>query len=198
MRYFDSLPNVVVTNSNNQSYVLKNLLVRTQLIPQLAKNPLIFYKYSIQDGDTPEIIAHKYYNDMYRYWIILFANEILDPQWNWPLNTNQFNDFLSSKYPSTNIYTTVHHYEKTITQFDISTQTTTVNTVEITQSDYNSFMPVNSTFTLPTGPVNYTTSASVVNIYDYEVAQNEAKRTINILNSQYIDQFEQEFKKLLS
>ena len=198
MQYFDTLPKLVYSDQNGVKTIRTNLLARVSVVPEVFKNPLIYYQYDIQDGDTPEIIAHKYYNDMYRYWIILFANEILDPQWNWPLNTNQFNDFLASKYPSTNIYTTVHHYEKTITQFDISTQTTTVNTVEITQSDYNSFMPVNSTFTLPTGPVNYTTSASVVNIYDYEVAQNEAKRTINILNSQYIDQFEQEFKKLLS
>jgi hypothetical protein len=33
----------------------------------------------MRDTDTPEIIAHKLYGDPNKYWIILLANQILDP-----------------------------------------------------------------------------------------------------------------------
>jgi hypothetical protein len=72
----------------------------------------LYYTYDIQEGDTPEIIAHKYYGDSYRYWIVLFANELLDPQWDWPMTYKMFEQYLADKYPSTNIYSEIE-----ITQF---------------------------------------------------------------------------------
>ena len=58
MKYFNSLPYLTTTNVDGNLYALKNLLIRTQMIPQLAKNPLLFYEYNLQDGDTPEIVAN--------------------------------------------------------------------------------------------------------------------------------------------
>ena len=38
---------------------------------------------------------------------------------------------------------------------------------------------------------------NMISYYDYEVKQNEAKRSIRILNSIYVDDFESQFKKLM-
>ena len=198
MQYFDTLQKVVYTQ-NGVSSVYTNLLARVSVIPQLLKDPLIYYTYDIQEGDTPEIIAHKYYGDSYRYWIVLFANELLDPQWDWPMTSGVFEQYLAEKYPSTNVYAEVEYYEKIITQYDVDTQTTTINKVRIDEDTYNS-LPVTqtATYTLPTGPVTITTERNAVSIYDYELEQNEAKRNIKILNSIYVNQFEEQFKQLLT
>jgi len=198
MQYFDTLPKVIYTQ-NGVSSVYTNLLARVSVIPQLLKDPLIYYSYDIQEGDTPEIIAHKYYGDSYRYWIVLFANELLDPQWDWPMTSGVFEQYLAEKYPSTNVYAEVEYYEKIITQYDVNTQTTTVNKVRIDEDAYN-LLPVTqtATYTLPTGPVTITTERNAVSIYDYELEQNEAKRNIKILNSIYVNQFEEQFKELLT
>ena len=198
MQYFDTLPKVIYTQ-NGVSSVYTNLLARVSVIPQLLKDPLIYYTYDIQEGDTPEIIAHKYYGDSYRYWIVLFANELLDPQWDWPLTSKMFEQYLADKYPSTNIYSEIEYYEKVITQYDVNTQTTTVNRVRIDEDVYNG-LPVTQTTTyiLPTGPVTITTDRNAVSIYDYELSQNEAKRNIKILNSIYVNQFEEQFKQLMT
>ena len=58
-------------------------------------------------------------------------------------------------------------------------------------------MDSNNTFSLPTGPVSVSITASAVSIFEYETALNEAKRTINILNNQYVDEVEQELIKLI-
>jgi hypothetical protein len=199
MQYFDTLPKIVYTNSAGQSLAMTNLLARASVIPQILKDPLVYYSYDIQEGDTPEIIAHKYYGDSYRYWIVLFANELLDPQWDWPMTSMVFEQYLADKYPSINIYSEVEYYEKIITQYDSNTQTTTVNNVRIDEDTYNN-LPVTQTeiYTLPTGPVTITTERNAVSIYDYEFNQNEAKRNIKILNSIYVNQFEEQFKQLLT
>jgi hypothetical protein len=198
MQYFDTLPKVIYTE-NGVSSVYTNLLARVSVIPQILKDPLIYYTYDIQEGDTPEIIAHKYYGDSYRYWIVLFANQLLDPQWDWPMTSKVFEQYLAEKYPSTNVYSEIEYYEKVITQYDVDTQTTTINKVRIDEDTYNS-LPVTqkATYTLPTGPVTITTERNAVSIYDYELEQNEAKRNIKILNSIYVNQFEEQFKQLLT
>jgi hypothetical protein len=198
MQYFDTLPKVIYTQ-NGVSSVYTNLLARVSVIPEILKDPLIYYSYDIQEGDTPEVIAHKYYGDSYRYWIVLFANELLDPQWDWPLTYKMFEQYLADKYPSTNIYSEIEYYEKVITQYDVNTQTTTVNRVRIDEDTYNG-LPVTQTATyiLPTGPVTITTTRNAVSIYDYELDLNESKRNIKILNSIYVNQFEEQFKQLLT
>ena len=196
MQYFDNLPKIIYTDAYGNQSIRTNLLARASVVNNLLTNPLIYYSYDIQEGDTPEIIAHKYYDDMYRYWIILLCNQILDPQWGWPLNSQQFADYLNDKYGTQNITGTIHHYEQTTTQYDINSQTTTTNTIQIPQSVYNSFVPLNNTYTLPTGPVSVSTVANAINIYQYELQQNESKRSINILNNTYVNEIEKELVDL--
>ena len=107
MQYFKTLPKLISTNNGN-SILLTNLLVRSSIIQNLLTNSLVFYKYDIQDGDTPEIVAYKYYGDAYRYWIVLFSNQMLDPQWDWPLNSINFQNYIVNKYTTFNPYSTIH------------------------------------------------------------------------------------------
>jgi hypothetical protein len=199
MQYFDTLPKILQYDNVGTGRLFTNLLARASIIPELLKNPAIYYSYDIQDGDTPEIIAHKYYGDSYRYWMVLLANEILDPQWEWPISGNIFNDYLIGKYgQSFNTQATIHHYEKTITQFDSGTNTTTTNTVEIDLNTYNTTYQTIKSYTLPTGVVTVTISKSAISYYDYELNLNESKRNIQLLNSSYVNQLETELKNLMS
>ena len=161
-------------------------------------NTAVAYEYDVQDGDTPEIVAYKYYGDSYRYWIVLFANKITDPQWDWPLSTNNFDAFIVDKYTSFNPYSTIHHYEKIITQYDTSTQTTTTRNIIIDEDTYNSLNTGTSTYTLPTGIVTITTSKNAVSYYNYELNLNESKRNIKILNSIYVNELEKQFTDLMT
>lgn len=197
MQYFKTLPKLISTNNGN-SILLTNLLVRSSIIQNLLTNSLVFYKYDIQDGDTPEIVAYKYYGDAYRYWIVLFSNQMLDPQWDWPLNSINFQNYIVNKYTTFNPYSTIYGYTQTTTQYDYNTQTTTVNKVNISQNTFNTFVPYNATVTLPTGKVSISKTVSSISYYQYELDLNESKRNINILNKQYVNQIESEFKKLMS
>jgi hypothetical protein len=207
MKYFNSLPLLINKDSNNNSYLLKNILIRTKLVSELSRNPMIFYKYSIQESDTPESIAYKYYGDQYRYWLIFMANEIMDPLWDWPLTSRQFLAYLKDKYTTAaggvgNVlsYTqgTVHHYEKVITTLDNTTQTKAIKSVVVDFNTYNLIQTQTKTKSFSNGAtVTYTTSKNAVSIYDYENELNEAKREINLINSAYVSGLESQFENLV-
>ena len=199
MQYFDILPKLIHTDAVGTSKIVTNLMSRVSIIPQLLKNPLNYYEYDIQDGDTPEIIAHKYYGDSYRYWIVMLSNELMDPQWDWPMNNRVFAKYLENKYPNIQTSSTIHYYEKIITQYDTYSMTTTINKIQITEDVYNGLPTTQTTtYTLPAGNVVITVETNAVSIYDYELELNEDKRSIKLLNSIYVNQIETEYQKLMS
>ena len=62
----------------------------------------------MQDGETPEIVADLFYNNPQLHWIILHANEIVDPRFEWPLDEYNLYRITSTKYNSAEA---IHHYE---------------------------------------------------------------------------------------
>jgi hypothetical protein len=209
MRYFNSLPNLVAQDTSGNSVLLKNLLIRTQLLPQLAKNPLLFYQYAVNDTDKPEIIADKYYGDSYRYWLVLYANpQFVDPQADWPMNSQQFTVYLQDKYAeaangAANVlsYTqgTVYQYEKVITSIDNTTGTKAVKTVVVDENTYLNILPSTTTQSFPDGSsITYSVAQNALSIYDYELGVNEAKRSINIINSNYATGLESQYQALVN
>ena len=199
MQYFNTLPKIIKTDDKGVSLLMTNLMARVSIIPEVLKNPMVYYQYDIQEGDTPETIAYKYYGDSYRYWIVLFANEITDPQWQWPMNNIVLQDYIVNKYgPTFNVYTNIHHYEKVITNIDLNTRTTTVETVIIDEDTYNALSISTKSYDLPTGPVTVNVDKRAVNYYDYEIDKNEKNRNIKILNANYVGQLESQFESLMA
>jgi hypothetical protein len=199
MQYFDTLPKMIKTDNNGISLIMTNIMARASIIPDILKNPLVYYEYDIQEGDTPETIAYKYYGDSYRYWIVLLANQILDPQWGWPMNNDVFESYLLNKYGSNfPIHSAIHHYEEIITQYDSGTLTSTVNTTIISEDTYNNLITSTKSYSLPTGTVTITISKNDVNYYDYELQQNEKNRSIQLLNANYVGELESQFESLMA
>jgi len=204
MAYFTDFPIALydLTNSSNKSLKLvSNLFVRTRFLPSIENESTVFYKYQISDGDTPEILASKYYGNSNRHWIILLANNITDPTYDWPLTYTNFSSYVENKYGSiATAKTTYHHYEKVVTKTDSVTETITVNKYEL---DYNTYANLASssteTINLKDGnTVQIVTTKNAVSYYDYEEEQNEAKREIKIINAAYALQIEQELFSILT
>jgi hypothetical protein len=197
MQYFDTLPKIIYTK-NGVSNIYTNLMARASLIPEFLKNPALYYKYSIQDSDTPEIIAYKYYGDSYRYWILLFTNELLDAQWDWPLTGAEFEKYIEKKYSDVNPHYVLHHYEKTITQYNQLYLTTTENTIVIDDKDYEMVDEQYYIKYVGDEVIEFTIKKTPVSLYDHEYRLNEAKRQINLLNSSYVDLMEKQLKSLMA
>ena len=208
MQYFSNLPKIIYTDKNKVSTLYTNLMARVSFIPDMLSNSLNFYEYDIQDGDTPEIVAHKYYNDISRFWIVLYCNEMMDPQWDWPLSNKQFDKYVINKYG--NNINQIHHNEKVITKTSRGSENdkTVVEKFVISELEYTTLLYAyaynaagispSSTYNFSTGFVDVTIQPVRITNYEYEVEQNENKRSIKLLNKLYADQLETEFTKLMS
>ena len=107
--YFEKFPQTFYTLDNRSSVqVVTNIALRIKLTDELVNNIAVYDQYDIKDGDTPETLAFELYGDTNLHWVILHANEILDPRFDWVLSTNDLYEFAQGKYDRVN---GVHHYE---------------------------------------------------------------------------------------
>ena len=107
--YFSQFPVIyydAVGNSNPK--VVTHLLKRVALHSKASETVALFDTYDVRNGETPEMIAHKYYDDAEYHWVILLVNNITDRYHQWPTNTRQFLSHLAERYDNVNA---VHHYE---------------------------------------------------------------------------------------
>jgi len=217
MYYFNTFPKVLTVDYNGNGILLTNIMKRVELMPSLKDNSLAFYSYDLQEGDTPDIVANKYYGNSYRYWLPLFSSQIIDPQWEWPLDSKSFDLYLANKYfeaagspidpntgkpsiPLITTYTqgTVYQYTQTIETVDSYSLKKTTNTIIIDEQTYNLTETGTTVRTFPdNNTVTQTVSVNAISIYDYEVNLNESKRNINLINSIYAAQIESELKSLM-
>jgi len=196
MQYFQTLPKLAVKDKQSIQ-IATNLLARVSIVSSLMEDPLIYYTYDIQESDTPEIIAHKYYGDVNRFWMVLFANQMLDPQWDWPLPNKVFDSYINQKYTIVE-QSQIHHYEKIITNTTIPDGSVSTEIITISEEDYNNLFETSRTYSTITGNVNITVTKNVVDNYTYEYDLNESKRNIKLLNKTYADRLETEFNKLMN
>jgi hypothetical protein len=208
MYYFKALPKIITPDQNGYPILMTNLLARASMVQNLLNNPMQFYEYAIQEGDTPEIVADKYYGDPFKYWIVLFSNQFLDPVWEWPMSYATFLKYLDTKYateaddagktPFEYTNTTVYEYKKVITTTDVYTETETVKEVSITQSDYNTLTESTTTYNIPGGTSCIVSiTKNIVTLYDYEETLNESRRQIKLLNNTYAGEMENQLKTLM-
>ena len=77
--YFENFPIIPYDSVGNGDYKLvTNLLKRVGLRAKVKTNAALFDTYDVQEGQTPEMIAHKLYGDPNLHWIIMYVNNITD------------------------------------------------------------------------------------------------------------------------
>jgi hypothetical protein len=156
--FFDKFPLIPYQISGvkySRFQTIRNLLFRTSIIREALTNSSAYMRYIIQDGDTPEILAAKIYGDPQAHWMILYANDMLDAQYDWPLTSSVFPKYIADKYRSmaeddldatlqdheviswTQDLTndaSVHHYEKVVIRENQAEQITEETRFKINKS----------------------------------------------------------------
>lgn len=117
-RFLDKFPKVPYDITRGQYTNFDNvtdLTFRFSIIKEVLDNISAYYEYAIKEDETPEILADRVYGNPEAYWIILYANDIYDPQYDWPMNQDTFEKYIIGKYGSiAAAKSTIHHYEKII------------------------------------------------------------------------------------
>ena len=172
---FDRWPTVSYdVKKNGKPIELTNITLRFKINELLRDKSVVIYDYDVQDGERPDIIAYKYYDDETLDWVILLINNIIDPQFEWPLDDRSFERYMRKKYGSLETAKqTVHVYEKILREQSVLFDGTIIpeKRVVVDKDTYDLTSP---------------TLRRTVDKYTYELELNEARSRIKILDQRYI------------
>lgn len=168
MQHFEFYPRIEYSGEK-----LVNMLVRGKIRDHILKQNVLYYEYTVQDGQRPDIIATKYYGNPNFTWAIFYANNIFDPLHEWPLNSEDFDKHVKKKYGSLeSAKTTVHHY--------------------LLDDKF-----IIDKFTYDDPSIEFSRKKIITN-YDYEFQVNEDKRNIKVIDVIHLRQIVNELRNLFN
>ena len=186
---------------------ITNILTRFKFENSFKENSITYYEYDIKDSDTPEIIASKFYDSPEKHWAVLLINDIIDPQWDWPMDQGTMIKFIESKYSANaTVSQTGVAWSQTNTKNYFIIQTRTLSsgsiTIDKTETDANTYANTSTyttTLNLSDGNnLNIVLSKETRSYYDFEIDTNDSKRTIKLLKPEFVYPLDQEIKRLSS
>lgn len=166
MDYFAQFP-IVEYNGLD----LVDITRRVVFFTSFASSDFISSDYHIQDGETPQSIAQDFYGDPKLDWTILSCNNMLNPFYDWPMNVEQMNAWLSDTFINPDgVYLYVLPDGR---QFFVD------------QASYLQSIGLLST-------------AAIYTIRDYQEAINDAKRKIRVIQPSQMSSVLNKYKNFLT
>ena len=170
MSYFSYFsPLLYDPKGNGNAKLVTNILSRIRIRVNMKKEIVMLDAYDIKENETPEIVADRHHGSPYYHWVVMILNNVSDVYHDWPKATRQLQKYVQTKYTDAQL-SEVHHYE-------------------IAQSSGDTTIKIQ----VPQG----TSGATTVTNYEYEVAKNDAKRSIDLLRNDYLGFFVDEFESLV-
>jgi hypothetical protein len=215
-------------NSSYDYVRVKNLFRRAKIRDDFFQIATALTKYKIIGEERPDQIAEKIYGSPIYDWIVLISNNILNVKNEWPLSNHEFNEYLQRKYSDEELqsphhYETIALYDTsgklimsagnqvdsnfTVKYFDEKVYT---NSYELLVNSYyttdSSILKSDSTETRINSAYDGSyllgcISASPVksiSVYEYELAKNENKRNIYLLNNRYLQTAIDDMRNIMS
>jgi hypothetical protein len=213
-KFFNYFPKTLYFSDRDQPSLdtITNLTFKFKFNDTFKDNSVVYYDYIVPEGETPEILADKFYNSSERHWIILMVNNIINPLLDWPMSYTTLNKFINSKYSTNNYADTSNtsvsglswaesntkEYFVKEKKIILNTGEYTEKTIFLTQQDYANTSPVTTNnYTLgDSTQIELRRTRGTKTYYEYEHENNESKRTIKLLKKEFVPLLEKEFKEL--
>ena len=184
--YFSSIPNVdydINGTEPNQFHSVTNIMQRVRFKPSVLENITDYYPYYVREGERPDIVSFNTYGTVAYSYLILLVNDIVDPLFDWPLPSRQFENYIIEQYGSVSAAQSTNKYYYQIVRAEVARTGVSERVPEykiiVDQTTYNSLDA---------------SVRSAQNVYDYEVEQNDNKREIKLINPDFIQDIDYEVK----
>lgn len=103
MAYFKHLPKIIYSFGDDRDLdlkVLTDITVNTRVFKKVLSEITLWEYYDLQDGETPEILAHRLYGDAELHWVIMLVNERYDMHTDFPMSSTEIDTYVDNKYPN--------------------------------------------------------------------------------------------------
>ena len=176
--YFSKFPAIYYPIGNEYKLAV-DILRRVKINDTSLADESQFIRHTVQDGDKPENLAARFYNSSNLHWVILLANNIINPYEDWPLPEAKLLESITSKYGEGKEYD-LHHIE-------IVSDGTQVDLPEplLVEDGEELLLETDEQLILYAG-VLYNEPVRGVTNYEYEVTRNDQKRNILLLRPEFV------------
>lgn len=205
--YFSNFPDINYALHMNKAGIVDYITIKDyfhllKTRDEIRPEKTIYAPYTIRNGERPDQIAYREYNDEQYYWIILQINDITDYYNEWPLSQYELDQYIVKKYGVVGAEQ-VRHYET----IEIKDNTGSVIVPGRGTPDPNrgglaqQGLRVNEDYSVTIDNITYTGStgalASCIPITNrqYEYDLNEDKTQIFILQKRYIKDYMRELRQ---
>ena len=191
--YFKQLPNLdypSLTNDRNSAYdyqVVKNIFKRAVVRDDIFDEITAFTKYSVQGDERPDQVAYNFYNDSGLDWVVLATNNIIHVRDEWPMGNQDFLTYLNAKYTAEEL-TNIHHYETKIIRDSSGT---------LIQPEGKTVPAGYTVNFLDNGVLRSESSLTSFSFLEHETNLNDNKRNINILRTEYLGLFLENYAEIM-
>ena len=104
--YFEKFPKILYDfniGSNIEYKVVTDVTRNVRILKEILSNITLYDEYDIRDGDTPEIIADKFYGSPMYHWIVMMTNERYDYVNDFPLPIFELEKHIEDVYGFTSV-----------------------------------------------------------------------------------------------
>ena len=105
--YFSNFPLIQYSNT-----LCRSIISRAAISQDAIKNSAVFYPYTNTTNERADTLAFHYYNTSQLDWLVYYANDVVDPYYDWYLTQEQFAAMIADKYQSAyEARLKVHHFQ---------------------------------------------------------------------------------------
>lgn len=184
MRQFQNHP-LVEFELNGKKILTTNFFIHFTLREILKDNSNFLATYTVSADERPDIVAEKLYGDSDLAWLVLMANDIVDPTDEWVKNTTNFNNYLDRKYPT----------EKEQSEIAFTTYNGRVAHYEATSRLNDNNSPFGTQLSQKDTSATDITKYADTTVGNAENLINESRRVIKVIKKDYIKAVQNEIKK---
>lgn len=187
--------------------VTRDITRHISFIEDLEKNPYVYLPYTLSDGERAQDVSFHYYGTVDYTPFILMANRVVNPYTDWFMSPEDLNRHLTKKYAkaSGSKGSDVLRWATNATRFDNIVHFVAYNDeTRIMNPDtyIDLYVPTGQKNAFYTKPKTVTYTGFVqdwvpVRVMEHEVALNEEKRTVNVIDAALIGSVANRFRDLI-
>lgn len=81
-----------------------NITQRAKIIKYVKQYRTEFQRYLLKDGERPDTLAHRLYDNPYTHWVIYLVNDIFNPYLDWSMSQYDLNEYIDEIYPGSSVF----------------------------------------------------------------------------------------------
>jgi len=190
--------NITEYEIDGKTYDLTNITLRYKFKEVVKNFNYAFHDYTIPEDIELQNLSHLYYDSSEYTWLIILCNDIIDPHFDYPLNSNNFKKYILSKYGSWEYaQLNVNHFERFAIYKNENEKILDLNKpIIIDQKVYENSYNDDGTKKYPNLEILYEKEKRYVSILDYEIQINENKRKIKLIDKTYVSSLNSVIKNI--